>query len=280
MEKIRVLFKKLTAYDHFLVFLIILTILKIINVFIIEGKEEGLHFAILGFGLIMISSVLHLVFSKLFDKNKKYLHSLISTFLIILMLSHADPEPLRGVLILLLLYVSKFFITYKKQTIFNPVVFTIGGITLLALFVPFLEVPPLNFNGIDIRFPIFGKNIPLPLLPIILALIFNVDGVKKHPLAISFIASSLLLGFFINAYNTDHFSYVIITSFIGAAIIVEPKTSPIKNKEQIFFGVIMALFITGLTELKAPNPTIIGLFIGNIGYFSFKKLILQTKKTD
>ncbi|MCK5702785.1 MAG: hypothetical protein KAI29_16595 [Cyclobacteriaceae bacterium] len=267
MSKIKNLFKKLSPYHHFLVFLIILTVLKILNVFIIHGQNEGLHFAMLGVGLIVISSLLHFIFRSLFDKNKKYLHSLISTFLIILMLSHADPEPVRGVLVILFLYVSKFFIKYNKQNIFNPVVFTIATITLLALFVPFLGIPPMDFTGIDIRFPMFGMEIPLSLLPIALALIFNVGRIKKHPLAISFIAISLILGFVINAYENDIFSYLIITSFIGTAVIVEPKTSPHKNKEQIIYGVLMALFIIGLIWLKVPNSIVIGLFIGNIVYF-------------
>ena len=266
------MFKKLTAYHHFLVFLIILTVLKIAHVFITQGQEEGFVFTGLGVGLILISSLLHLIFSALFDKSKKYLNSLISTFLIILMLSHADPEPVRGVMVLLLLYVAKFFIKYNKQNIFNPVVFSIGATTLLALFVPFIGIPPMDFTGIDIRFPIAGMDIPIPLLPVTLALVFNVKRVKRHPLAISFIATSLLMGLFINTYDHDVFSYIIITAFIGAAVIVEPKTSPVKNKEQIIFGALMAFFITGLTVVDVPNPIIIGLLIGNIGFFSYIKL--------
>ena len=78
--------------------------MKIANVFILHGQTEGISFAKLGVGLLVITSVLHLIFSKVFDKNKKYLHALISAFLIILMLSHADPEPVRGVLVIVLLF--------------------------------------------------------------------------------------------------------------------------------------------------------------------------------
>lgn len=102
MSKIKTLIKKLTAYPHFLVFLIILSVLKIVNVFITKGSRDGLQFLMLGIGLLVISAVLHFAFSYLFDKNKKYLHSLISTFLILLMLSYADPGPLRGVLVIIL----------------------------------------------------------------------------------------------------------------------------------------------------------------------------------
>lgn len=271
MNKLKQIFKKLTAYDHFLVFLIILTAMKIANVFIVNGTTESIHFAKLGVGLLVITSVLHLVFTKVFDKNKKYLHSLISAFLIIVMLSHADPEPIRGVLVILLLFVAKFFVKYKGKNIFNPVVFTIAMVTFISYFVPFFGVPPLDFTGIDIRFPINGMQVPLTLLPISLALIFNVKRLKKHPLAISFIIASLLLGFFLNAYESNPFSYIIITMFIGSAVIVEPKTSPHKPFGQVIYGLLMAVFIFLFSFLNIPNSIIIALFLANIAYFVLKE---------
>ncbi len=277
MNHLKYIFNKLTAYHHFLIFLIILTILKITNVFIIDGLDKGIHFTLLGVGLILISSVLHFVFSKLFDKKKKYLHSLISTFLIILMLSHANPEPVRGILVIVLLYVSKFLIKYKKENIFNPVVFTIGTVTLLSFVVPFLNVPPLDFTGVDIRFPINGLQIPIPLLPITLALVFNVKRIRRYTLAFTFIMSSLILGFFIDAYNQNIFSYIIITMFVGTAVIVEPKTSPLIQKYQFIYGLLIAIIITSLIYFKIPNPVVIGLFFANIFYFIFKNKLLTTK---
>ena len=275
MKKINATFNRLTAYHHFLVFLIILTVLKIANVFITDGVEAGIHFTKLGVGLIIISSILHMAFSKFFDQNKKYLHSLISTFLIILMLSHADPEPVRGILVIVLLYVSKFFVKYKGRNIFNPVIFSIGVTTIVTLFIPFMDAPPLDFTGIDIRFPIFGMEIPLSILPIILALIFNVKRIKKHALALSFISTSLLLGFFIKAYMGNSISYVIIILFIGAAVIIEPKTSPTKRNQQLIFGIVIAVLIAGFTMLGIPNSIAIGLLLGNIGYFTFQNKLIS-----
>jgi len=271
MTTVKQLFKQLTAYHHFLVFLIILTIIKITNVFLTEGFTEGLHFTKLGVGLIVISSILHVVFSKIFDAKKKYLHSLISTFLIILMLSHADPKPVRGVLVILLLYVGKFLVKYKKQNIFNPVAFTIGTVTLIALVVPALGIPPMDFTGIDLRFPIAGMQIPLPLLPIMLALIFNTPRVRKQPLAISYLLSMFVIGYFTRQLEENMFSYLIISAFTAAAVIVEPKTSPFKTKEQIIYGVLMALLIGGLSLLDVPNPIVIGLLIGNVIFFAYNK---------
>lgn len=266
------IFKKLNAYDHFLVFLVILSILKIASVFIDNGTEAGLHFIKLGAALFVISTVMYLAFKYGVDRKKKYLHVLISTFLILLVLSHGDPDPVRGLLVMLLLFISKFLIKYKKHNIFNPIVFAIGATTLLAMVIPVIGIPPLDWSGIDIRFVIFNTSIPLPLLPIILALIFNVGRIRKHPLALSFIATSLLLGFIFNVYQSDYLSFIISTVFIGAAIIVEPKTSPNKVNEQFIYGITMAMIIIGLSLVKIPNAPIMGLLVGNVLYFIYKRI--------
>ena len=272
MRKPIEIFKKLNAYDHFLVFLVILSILKITSVFIDNGNEAGLHFMKLGAALLVISTVLYLIFKYGVDKRKKYLHVLISTFLILLVLSHGDPDPVRGLLVILLLFISKFLIKYKGHNIFNPLVFAIGATTLLAMVIPVIGIPPLDWSGIDIRFEIFNTAIPLSLLPIILALIFNVGRIKKHPLALSFIATSLILGFIFKDHEGNYLSYIISTVFIGAAIIVEPKTSPTKNSEQIIYGIAMALIIPGISMVKIPNAPIIGLMLGNVLYFVYKRM--------
>ena len=271
MKKPAEVFKNLTAYDHFLVYLIILSILKITNVFVVDGQEAGFHFIKLGVALFAISSVIFIAFKYGLDRRKKYQHAVISTFIILLILSHADLNPVRGVLVMLLLYISKFLIKYKKQNIFNPVVFAIGITTLLALFIPGMDIPPLDWSGIDIRFSILGAAFPLSLIFITLSLIFNVGRVRKHPLALSFIASSLLLGFIINSYDANYLSFIISTAFIGSAIIVEPKTSPAKTGEQLIYGISMALLIMGLSLFNVPNVPIIGLLIGNAFYFLYKK---------
>jgi len=61
-----------------------------------------------------------------------------------------------------------------------------------------------------------------------------------------------------------------ITCF-RSGLIIEPKTSPVKTKQQLVYGVLMAFFIAGLAVLKVPNAVVIGLLIGNIGYFVYKK---------
>jgi hypothetical protein len=186
-------------------------------------------------------------------------------------LSHADPDPVRGVVVILLLFVSKFFVKYKGQNVFNPVVFAIAVTTLFSFLVPSIDLPPLDWTGVDIRFPILGMEIPLPVIPLLLALTFNVARVKRHPLAVTFIMASLGLGWALQSFEGSFLSYFISILFIGAAIIVEPKTSPGKFKEQIIYGLSMAFFIVFLALLKVPNAPIIAFLIANLVYFIFKQ---------
>ena len=272
MKKIAETFKKLNAYDHFLVYLIILSILKITDVFIDGGQEEGFHFIKLSLALLVISSLLFYAFKYALDRKKKFQHALISTFIILLVLSHADLNPVRGVLVMLFLYVSKFLIKFKKQNVFNPVVFAIGFTTLLTLLIPSMDNPPLDWSGIDIRFSIFNMAFPISLIFIVLSLNFNVGRVRKHALALSFIAVSIVIGYFMKDIQANYLSFIISTAFIGTAIIVEPKTSPLVNKEQIIYGVAMALTILGFSFVKVPNAPIMGLMLGNLIYFIYKRL--------
>lgn len=273
MKKLVAIFKSLTPYDHFMAFLIILSVLKIGNVFSDGGLEAGLHFLKLGGALFVISTVLFFGFKYAFDKKKKYQHALISTLLILLVLSHEDPDPVRGVAVILMVYVSKFFIKYKNRNIFNPIVFGIGVVTLASMMIPFIDTPPANWAGIDIRFTLFGMLVPIAIVPILLSLNFNVARIKRHPLALSFIISSLLLGFLIGQYHDQAvaITYVLSTTFVGVAILVEPKTSPSAKKEQMYFGVGMAFFITLLYFFEVPNAPILGLLGGNVFYL-FRKM--------
>lgn len=156
MNKIVEIFKKLTAYDHFLVFLFILSLLKIVDVFIDDGKDAGLHFLKLGAALFVISTVLFFALKYGMDKQKKYLNALISTFLILLVLEHGDPDPVRALMVIVFLYVSKFLIKYKKKNIFNPVVFAVGISTLSALLIPAIGIPPLDWSGLAVALIISG----------------------------------------------------------------------------------------------------------------------------
>jgi CDP-diglyceride synthetase len=80
----------------------------------------------------------------------------------------------------------------------------------------------------------------------------------------------LILGFIFSTSDGNYLSYIISTAFIGSAIIVEPKTSPSKTKEQIIYGITIALLIMGLSLLHLPNAPIIGLLLGNAFYFLYK----------
>lgn len=271
MKKLVRTFKSLTAYDHFLVFLIILSVMKIGDVFADGGMDVGLHFMKLGVALFAISTVLFFVFRYFFDPKKKYKPALISTFLILLVLSHADPDPVRGVMVIVLVYLAKFFVKFNKRNVFNPIVFGIGVVTILAAFLPFIDFPPADFSGINIRFDMFGKAIPIALVPITLSLIFNVGRMRKYPLAFTFIGLTMALGFLTGLATAAPILFVLSLAFAGVALITEPKTSPVKQNEQIIYGALMAFLTIGLLALNVPNAVIMGLFAGNIGFFLWRQ---------
>jgi hypothetical protein len=137
--------------------------------------------------------------------------------------------------------------------------------------VPFIDIAPLDFSGIDIRFTILDQLVPIALVPITLSLVFNVGRIGKHRLALAFIIPSLLVGFLFPGYTDNFTSYALAIAFMGTAIIVEPKTSPHKSNEQLIFGIAMAAIVFGFHLFKVPNALILGLMICNVLYFIFKQ---------
>ena len=262
-------FKKLTHSDHFMVFLFILSSMKMAHVFNYEGIHEGLYFLRLSIGLFTISAILFLAFSYLTKKKKKVQNSIISTLLILLLLSHHDPEPVRGILVMVLMYGSKFYITYRSRSVFNPVIFSIAVTTLLGLALPFIDSPLMDFSGIDLRFQIFGQSIPLPLIPILLALIFNVRRIGKYNVAFSFMVVSLLAGLILNLFEKELFSFVIAIAFFSAAIIVEPKTAPRSHTHQLVYGVGAGILVLIFLFLAIPNALAFAVLAANLAYFYF-----------
>lgn len=257
-------FEKLTAYDHLLVFMGILTLLKVVSVFVYQGTDEGIHLLKLTVGLFGGFSAIFLAFKYLFDKQKKYKNALISAFILLLVLAHNEPYLIGGLMMFTLVIVAKFFIKVNKKNIFNPVVFGIAMVTVVSFIVPAIDTPPATFEILDFRYNIFNLAIPLAFVFILLSLIFNTKRVNRLPLALSFIIPSLLIGLLFSMETNQYILYALSISFTGAVIIVEPKTSPVKQKQQIIYGITMALLVVGLYFLKIPNSIFIGIFMGNI----------------
>lgn len=259
-------FEKLTAYDHLLVFMGILTVLKVVSVFVNQGTAEGIHLLKLAVGLFGAFSAIFLVFKYSFDKKKNYKNALISAFILLLVLAHNEPYLIGGLMMFTLVNVAKFFIKVNKKNIFNPVVFGIAMVTAISLIVPAIDTPPATFEILDFRYNIFNMAAPLAFVFIALSLIFNTRRVNRFPLALSFIIPSLLIGLLFSMETNQYILYALSISFTGAVIIVEPKTSPSKQKQQIIYGITMAFLVVGLYFLKVPNSIFIGLFMGNIFY--------------
>lgn len=259
-------FEKLTAYDHLLVFMGILTLLKVVSVFVYQGTDEGIHLLKLTVGLFGGFSAIFIGFKYLFDKQKKYKNALISALILLLVLAHNEPYLIGGLVMFTLVNVAKFFIKVNRKNIFNPVVFGIAMVTVLSFIVPAIDTPPATFEILDFRYNVFNMAIPLAFVFILLSLVFNTRRVKRFPLALSFIIPALLIGLLFSMETNQYILYALSISFTGAVIIIEPKTSPSKQKQQIIYGIAMALLVVGLQFLKVPNSIFIGLFIGNIFY--------------
>lgn len=255
----------------------LLAAMKVISVFVEQGAATGLHLSQLAAELFAGSSLYFLVFRYLFDKNKAYKNALISTFILLLVLAHDKPYLLGGLLMMTSVYVAKFFIQVKRKSVFNPIVFGIGMVSLLSLLIPGIDTPPATFELLDVRLRIGGCAFPLAFIFILLSLIFNTRRVNRFALALSFICTALVLGFTFPLGADSFIRYALAISFTGTVILVEPKTSPGKMREQLVYGPLMALLVVALLHLNVPNAIFVALWAGNVGYavyiHQFRKII-------
>lgn len=269
VKKPKSIFKILNAYDHLLVFMGILTILKVLSVFMYQNFSDGILLLKLTIGLFVGFSAIFLVFKYTLDKNKTYKNVLISAFILLLVLEHDKPYLVGGIMMFTLVHISKFLIKVNKKNIFNPIVFGIAMVTFVSFFISSIDSPPATFEIINFRFNIFNMELPLAFIFIVLSLIFNTRRVNRFNLAISFIIPALLLGLILSMDTNEYILYALSILFTGSVIIVEPKTSPTNEKQQIIYGITTALLVIGLYFLEVPNSIFIGIFIMNIIYAIF-----------
>ncbi len=274
--------KKLTALHHFLVFLSVLTLLLIVSSAINAGIEQAIHLVIHLILLFAITSILYFVFLKISNQRKLFINTAISTLLVFLILDHSQSGA-SGIVVLILLMVNKFFFRYKNKQIFNPVAFGIVITTMAGLLVGF-TMPVVSFDGALTSFNIFGLNIPIAFIFIILSTMANsIKRLKKLPMIASFLITSLI---FMVLFNFDNAKAIIIATysspiiyfFIGA-LLIDPKTSPGKHKDQISFGIFAAISYVLLSKLNIFNPEIFTIFAANLYYVANRASVAKKKSS-
>ncbi len=269
MNKLKKIFKGLSPAEHVIVLLLILSIIEAISLILTKGIHQAVHFLIFG-GILIIGSLLVFeLLRRITNQRKSYAHAIISTLMIYLVLDHANHNLRLAALLIGLLHISKFFFIRENRPLFNPVALSIGATTLLSLLVSPLREPNLTWEGFNSSFLWFGQTVYLPVFLMGLSIFTNTRRIKRIPLALTFVSVTTLMHSFAPlAIDTQY--YFLGVFFIGSLVIIEPKTSPLKDKEQLIYGIGSGVLFYVAHYLYIPSAGMISVLLSNVGWFLYR----------
>lgn len=254
---------KLHPIKSFTAFLGLLALFAVIRNF---SEFVLLHLvATLGFAL-----VLYWLYSFVSSKHKNIWNT-VTTALIIFLVLHFGSELIDVAYPLVATFIAitiKFFVEYKGSPVFNPAVAGLLLTAAIAAVVPGLENPFVSWWGASFgpSFSLFGLNWGLSFFIVLAWILVGLGKWKKLPILVTFLIAHWVLvtlkgeGMNVLAYTlTDSTIY-----FMVAAMLVEPKTSPLRSRDQMYYGLVAALGYHVFLQYQVPYAALFAIAVANL----------------
>jgi hypothetical protein len=228
----------------------------------------ALHFAVI-FGVGLGT---HYACAYFFGKKKIVLNAIISLLLLAMLVHY--PLSLAGETLGLNLLTSgllafvmiayKNFLEYKNLPLVNPLVF---ALLLGAFLLPTFGLPPLFVSWWAADF----KGL-ISLALVLLWLLTWFRPWRKFPSLLAFLLTNLVMLLLLGS-ETSTISYMYTHAtlyFLAGFMLTEPKTSPANLKEQIIYGVVVAVVINLSRVIGLQQADLIGIAVGNLAYAAYR----------
>ncbi len=235
---------------------VLLTLLSGFGIAFNFSGEILLHLlATLGFAL-----VLYWFYSYFSSKHKSIWDTIITALIIFLVLHYgAGVELLYPLVATFVAITWKFFFEYKGSPIVNP---SAGAILIAAAVIPL-------FGNVDTAFVSWwGTSFAAPLTMILIIpwTIYGSYKWKKLPIVATFLLVHLLVmvfrgegGSLIESTFADSTIY-----FLASVMLIEPKTSPTKTQQQVYYGIVAALFYNIFLQYGVPYFGLFAIAAANL----------------
>ncbi len=256
---------KLHPIKTFTFFLAVLAVAATVRNF---SEWVLLHLACtLGFALI-----LYWFYSFISSKHKNIWNT-VATGLILFLLLHYGQDYTAIFAPLLATFFAithKFFVEYKGSPVLNPTVAALLLTAAVFAILPGVELPFISWWGVAFgpSFQVGMWTFSLSFGILLLWLIFGLRLWQKYPTLFAFLAVHLLVLMF-QGQGTDFLRYTLTDStiyFMAGAMLIEPKSSPIRPTQQLLFGGFAALVYHLFIHYQVPYA---GLFcIGAANFLS------------
>ena len=249
-----------TLYLFFLYFLAVL--LKDSTTFL---YAEATRFALLGLSFI-VPTVLFIKFKK----QRLQWDNILITFLILLLLADTTVSYVLIVSLGLLTFACKVFLRVQRHPIFNPAAISLAILYFFGLTTTWWGV---SFSP---RFTSLGISAAMLFtLPLGLYIIWKY---QKLPTLIATVSSLVLANLVLVGSVPLKLLLEGTFAFFLLIMATEPKTTPVIDKQEWFYGLLLGISLSVWFHFKLLLPYISNLLILNAAFSIFK--ILQLKKVS
>lgn len=247
----------------FLTFLYVLAVL-------LKGQtfyfSEGLRFLALTVSFTLPT----VVFMKLKKVHVQWDNILI-TLLILLLLADPTAPLLLTVALGLLTYLFKIFIRVQHHPVFNPAAIS------LALLYPFGLTT--TWWGVSFSPRFFEIGVSTAMLITLPLGLYLIKRYQKLPTLIATVVSFAVLSFFLQGSLPVKILIEGTFAFFLLIMATEPKTTPVVDKQEWFYGTALGLSLAVWFVYKLPLPYLLNLLVLNILFsiYKFTQLKMATR---
>lgn len=162
---------------------------------------------------------------------------------------------------------SKNFLRFSNRHILNPAAF---GLLIGSLI--FGNI--ISWWGVSFQqFSIFNFRFLITFLILLSPALVSIFRMKRYRIILSFLVAYYLSKSILNSsfLNLDSFFDPTVL-FFSLVMLPEPMTTPNRPKQQIFFGISVAILsiILSLPIMNSADSLILSLVIGNLMFFRFR----------
>jgi hypothetical protein len=222
----------------------------------------ALHLAAtVGFAL-----VLFFVYSKLFKKKKSLPDTLITAFILFLLLHYGaeNIDLLYPLIATFLAITAKFFIKIKGGPLLNPAVGSLLILVGLGTMIPSFDPPLVSWWGAN-----YQGYLSLALMAI--WILTELKAWKKYFVVGTFLILHALILWIRGENDLLLFSFTDATLyFLVAIMLIEPKTSPIKRMDQISYAAVAAIAYNLFLHFAIPFGGLLTIGVANLFNFGLK----------
>jgi len=221
------------------------------------SNQVFLHLvATLGFGL-----ALYVAYTEFSTKRKNVWDTVITSLIIFLLVHYGSTmtDLLYPLLITFIAITMKFFVEFKSSPVVNPAAGAVLLAALLLAFIPGTSLPFVSWWGAS-----FGGYLSLGLMA--LWIVGGLYQWRKSAIVGSFLlAHAVLLLLRGQGMEGLQFAFTDATIYFFAAfMLVDPKTSPFKPRDQILYGLVAAGLYNLLAWLGTPYFELFALVGANL----------------